>query len=69
MATKNYVCRVYNYAFMMLITAMFLYGRFILSTARFKGGEKSCPKKRETAESPPESLAHLAGIECKLLVH
>ena len=67
MATKNYLCRVYNYAFMVLITAMFLYGRsqdsllsvpvrrvqVVLPTAGFKGGGKSCPKKCETVESPP----------------
>ena len=83
MAPKNYLCRVYSYAFMMLITAMFLYGRsqdsllsvpmrgvqVVLSTAGFKGGGKSCPKKRETAGRPPESLAHLAGIELKPLMH
>ena len=62
---------------------MFLYGRsqdsllsvsvrrvqFVLSTAGYKGGGKPCPNKRVTAESPPESLAHLAGIEHGPLVH
>ena len=67
MATKNYLCRVYNYAFMVLITAMVLYGRsqdavlsvsvlrvqVVSSTAGFKGGGKLCPKKCGTAENPP----------------